>query len=298
MKTYQTKYTDRHGKKKTCSEWYLTFNDRQGKRRRLKAYTQKAETVKLGIEIETVIANNGQLKTDADKKWFADLLPRIQSKLTEWNVVNSHNMTDHLTTPLSVHLKTFIESRKAKNCKQQHISKTESSISKVLVGCGFRLWSDIDGTTVETFLAKGRGDNGYGEGTYNAHLTAVKTFTRWLSDERGLTPDPLARAKPIKQTTCRKTRRALNKDELDRLLTATRNGERRGNMTAEARYLVIRIATECGLRYSEIKSLRVLSFNLDANPCTVHVEAADSKGKRADDLILNNATAAEIKTFL
>ncbi|MHC4397229.1 MAG: tyrosine-type recombinase/integrase, partial [Planctomycetota bacterium] len=38
--------------------------------------------------------------------------------------------------------------------------------------------------------------------------------------------------------------------------------------------------------------------NLDANPCTVHVEAADSKGKRADDLILNNATAAEIKTFL
>ena len=235
---------------------------------------------------------------DADKRWFTDLMPRIQNKLIEWNIVDGHSTTDHLTTPLSEHLKVFLESRRARACNRQHISKTESVISRILVGCGFKMFTDIDGPTVETFLAKGRGENGYGEGTFNAYLTAVKTFTKWLSDERGLTPDPLARTRPIKQTEIRKQRRALSRDELDRLLSATRDGEHRGNMTADARYLVYRIASECGLRYSEIRSLRVLSFNLDANPCTVHVEAADSKGKRADDLILNDATAAEIKTFL
>jgi integrase len=158
------------------------------------------------------------------------------------------------------------------------------------------LWHDVDGPTVEKFIADGRGDNGYGQGTHNAYLRAFKTFTKWLKDERDLTPDPMSRIKLLKQTEYRKKRRPLNTDELSRLLTKTKNGECRGNMSGFERYLTYRIATECGLRYSEIKALKVLSFDL--NPCTVHVEAENSKGKESADLILNDETAVEIKAFL
>lgn len=298
MKTYQAKYKDRHGKTKSCNEWYLTLNDRTGTRRRLKAYSNKDESTKLGHAVETLMANNGKLRTDADKRWFCDLMPRIQNKLIEWNVVDRQNTVDHLATPLLDHLQVFLESRRAKACKEYYISQTESSIQKVLNGCRFRMHTDIDALTVETFLAKGRGDDGYSEGTYNGHLQAFKTFAKWLSDERQLTPDPMARTKLVKQTEFRKKRRALTADEKDRLLIATRNGKRRGKMSAEARYLVYRIATECGLRYSEIRALRVLSFDFDANPCTIRVEAENAKGKESDNLILNDETAAEIKTFL
>jgi len=298
MKAYQTKYKDRHGKPKVCNEWHLTFNDRGGTRRRLKAYTHKNESVKLGLEIETVMNNNGKLKTDADKRWFTDLMPRIQSNLIEWNVVDGRNTTDHLTTPLSEHLKVFIETRRSNACNERYIANTDSSISRTLEGCGFKMFSDIDAPVVENFLARGRGDTGYSEGTYNGHLRAIKIFTKWLCDERQLTPDPLARIKLVKQVEIRKNRRPLSADEKSRLLSATRNGEHRGRMSAEARYLVYRIASECGLRYSEIKALKVLSFDFDANPCTVRIEAENTKGKQADYLPLNNITAAEIKSYL
>lgn len=298
MRLYRTKYKDRNGKEKTCDEWHLTFYDRIRKRRRLKAYTNKDESVRLGLEIETIMNNNGRLKTDADKKWFADLMPRIQSKLIKWGIVDGRNTINHFTTSLSEHLEVFIESRRARACKEVYIRQRESSILRTLNCCGFKMFADFDAPAIENFLARGRGSNGYGEGTYNSHLRAIKTFTKWLSDERRLTPDPLTRTKLIKQVEKRKRRRVLKADEKDRLLIATMNGKKRGNMTGLARYLVYHIALEAGLRYSEIRALKVLSFDFDANPCTVHIEAADSKGKETYDLILNDETAAEIKTFL
>ena len=296
MKTYRTKYKDRNGKIKLCDEWHLSFYDRARTRRRLKAYTNKAESIKLGIEIETVMNNNGQLKTDADKRWFADLMPRIQSKLLEWCVVDGRNIINHFTTPLSEHLEVFIESRRAKANDKRYITNTKSSILRTLDGCGLRMFSDMDAPAVENFLAKGRSDTGYGEGTYNGHLRAIKIFTKWLSDERQLIPDPLARVRMVKQTEFRKIRRPLNADEKSKLLDTTRNGKHRGRMSAEARYLVYRLALECGLRYTEIKALKVLSFDLDKP--TVKIEAGSTKNKQADYLPLNDATTVELRTFL
>lgn len=297
MKTYRAKYKDRKGKVKKCSCWHLTFNDNRCIRRRMLAYSSKAETESLGAEIQKLLDNNGILSSK-QRDWFAGLIPKIQKKLIEYGIVDGHSTVDHLTTPLADHLTEFIESRRAKACKEYHIEQTESSIRRILSGCRLRLWNDIDGPTVEKFIAAGRGDNGYGQGTYNAHLTAFKTFTNWLKDERELTPDPMSRIKLIKQTEYRKKRRPLNTDELSRLLTTTKNGDNRGNMSGFGRYLVYLIATQCGLRYSEIKALKVLSFDFDANPCTVHVEAENSKGKESADLILNDEIAEVIKAFL
>ncbi|MBL7186137.1 MAG: site-specific integrase [Phycisphaerae bacterium] len=55
---------------------------------------------------------------------------------------------------------------------------------------------------------------------------------------------------------------------------------------------------EAGLRGSEIKSLRRLSFTFENSPPTVRVEASDCKGKRTDDLVLMDTTADAIKNFL
>ena len=299
MKTSKQKHKDRNGKQVISEYWYLDFHDRHGTRRRLKAYTHKNLSAQLGRDIEMLMANNGRLKTDEDIKWFTNLKPSIRAKLLEWGIVDSRTTSNHISTPLREHLKVFIETRHNKNCDLHHIRQTESSIRRIIAGCGFRMFSDIDGTAVESFVAEGRSNNGYGQGTYNSHIQAIKTFTKWLCDERQLTPNPLARIKLIKKTIFRKLRRTLSRAEKSRLLRATYDGlnQRRFSTPHYERYLVYRLALETGLRYSEIRALKVLSFDLVSDIPTVTTLAADSKGKETDCLALNAQYATELKTF-
>ncbi|MHC4083978.1 MAG: tyrosine-type recombinase/integrase [Planctomycetota bacterium] len=297
MKTYLPTYKDRKGKRKKCSHYYLTFVDNREIRRRLPAYTDKKETDSLGVMVDKLLDTNGRLDRDL-KKWFAGLMPRVRNKLIEFGIVDGRGTVDHLTTPLSEHLRVFLESRRAKACKAEYIKQTESGILRVLNGCGFRLWDDIDGTAVENFLAKGRGPNGYSERTYNSYLRSFKIFTGWLCKERGLSPDPLDGQRLIKQTEYRKKRRPLSADEFRSLVEATANGKYRWNMTGPERALYYRFATETGARYTETRRLKVFSFNFDTNPCTVRIVAADSKNKEPVNLILNDGLAAELKLLL
>lgn len=299
MKLYRAKYKDRKGKVKTCSTYHLTFIDRCGIRRRMQAYTNKAESESLGREIERVMANNGNLGTDDDRKRFANLLPRIQTKLLEWGVVDGRSTIDHLIKPLAEHLKDFCNGLAADKRKDTYIKQTRTNIERILSNCGFEVWSDIDGNKVKTFLAKSRGKDGYGERTYNAYLRGFKEFCSWmLREDRATGTDPMKSHSLIKQTEYRKKRRALTIDETERLLEATKAAPKRYNMTGYERSLVYRLALETGLRAGEIKSLSVLSFGFKAEYKTVHIEPSDTKGKRPADLILMNDTAETIREFL
>ena len=151
---------------------------------------------------------------------------------------------------------------------------------------------------VKSFLAKGRGPNGYGERTYNSHLQAFKMFCKWLHETRGLSPNPMGKTKLVKQVNFRKKLRPLSIAKQQRLLEATAKGKFHNCMTGYERSLVYTLALEAGTRFSEIKSLKVLSFNFDVSPPAVRVEASECKGKRTDDLILTDKTAKTIKSYL
>ena len=84
------------------------------------------------------------------------------------------------------------------------------------------------------------------------------------------------------RTNRRHDRRALEPDEVRRLLEATISAPERFGMTGCQSAMLYRLAVETGLRTSELQSLTVTSF--DFNKCTVTVEAAYSKHRREDVL--------------
>ena len=188
---------------------------------------------------------------------------------------------------------------RADNRKQRHIRETERTIRFILDGCSFKMSTDIDGHKVKTFLAQGRGPDGYGEATYNLDLVTFKTFVNWLWKQgRAVGKNPMVDCMKIVQTEFRKQRRAFTDDEAARLLAAAENGPVNHKVPGHERALIYRLAMETGLRAGEIRSLTVVSFSFAADLPTVHVEPCNCKGKKPADLVLIHSTAQAIQGHL
>jgi len=298
MRVFKPTYKDKDGKKKICQHWYLTFTDNRQIRRRLPAFSNKKATEKAAEKIEELLSCGNILNRDL-QQWIEGLPDKMREKLVEFGLVDNQRLSANLGKPLSEHLKDFCAGLRADARKDHYIQQTDRAIRRILSGCGFKVWTDIDGNKAKTFLARGRGRTGYGERTYNAYLRAFKEFCAWLIREsRVAGSNPMDGHTLIRQTEFRKKRRALTLDEIPRLLQATEAAPKRFNMTGYERRLVYTLALQTGARMGEIKTLRKLSFDFEATPCTVRIEASDCKGKRTDDLILMADTAKAIREFL
>ena len=97
------------------------------------------------------------------------------------------------------------------------------------------------------------------------------------------------------KTDRRHNRRALEPDEVRRLLESTSRGPRRFGMGGYERVLLYRLATESGLRCKELRSLRVSSFDFERG--TVTVSCAYTKNRKMAVLPLKGDTAAELRRF-
>ncbi len=298
MKLFKAKYVDkRTGQKKMCQHWYIGFTDNRQIRRRLPAFSNKRASEKAVEKIEELLSSGGILNLDL-QRWIENIPEKMRNSLIKFGLIDNQRISANLGKPLAEHLKDFCNGLSADKRKVSYIKQTETNIERILNSCGFKVWSDIDGNKVKTFLAKSRGADGYGERTYNAYLRGFKKFCGWmLRENRAAGTDPMKNHSLIKQTEFRKRRRALTVDETHRLLETTEAAPKRFNMTGYERTLVYRLALEAGLRAGEIKSLSVLSFDFEAEHKTVHVEPSDTKGKRPADLILMAETAEALKEF-
>ena len=295
MKLYKPTYKDKSGKTKTCQNWYIGFTDNRGKRRRLPAFSNRRASEKASARIDELLSYGGVLSPDL-QGWIENIPEKMRDGLIKFGLIDNQRLSANLGKPLTEHLKDFSEGLEADKCKKVYIHQIKANIERILSGCGFKVWTDIDGNKVKTFLAKSRGSDGYGERTYNTYLKGFKEFCSWmLKEDRATGVNPMKNHNTIKQTEFRKKRRALTVAEAHRLLDATTNAPRRYNMTGYERALVYRLALESGLRAGEIKSLMVLSFDFESKHKTVHVESSDTKGKRPADLILITETAEALK---
>ncbi len=126
-------------------------------------------------------------------------------------------------------------------------------------------------------------DAGRSPRTVNWHRAALRGFGRWLTIEGRLRSDPLLRLGRLdEQTDLRRVRRALDDDELAILIDAAEHGPARFGLGGDDRAMLYRMAVGTGFRLNELRSLTPRSFDLDAGPPTVTVEAAYSKRRRRD----------------
>jgi len=258
--------------KKQSKCWYVKYRDADGIEQRVKGYPDK----------------------DATRQMAARLAK--ETALAEEGVVDRYKA--HRTRPLREHIEEFRQSLLAKGNTPDYVKTVLARLTRIVEGCGFVRWDDIQASRIQRYLAGLRdGENGISAQTFNFYLQASKQFCKWMVLDRRATESPVRHLKGLNVKLDRRhDRRPLEPDEIRRVLEVTRAAPQRFGMTGPQRAMLYRLAVETGLRANELRTLTVSSFDLDKD--TVTVRAGYSKRKREDVLPLRPDTAAELRRFL
>jgi integrase len=272
FKRKYTKIVNEKRVKKQSLCWYIKYRDADGIERRVKAFKDKIASQQLAAKLEK--------EAEMAKAGVVDRYKEYRKRL------------------LLEHLADFEQSLLAKGCTTKHVEQVVSRARKIIEGCKFRTWTDISASKVQYYLASLRNrDESISAQTFNFYLQNIKQFCKWMVQDGRASESPLQHLKGLNVRTDRRhDRRALEPDEVRRLLETTTAAPERFGMMGCQRAMLYRLAVETGLRASELRSLTVSSFDL--NKCTVTIEAAYSKHRRQDVLPLRPSTAAELQNFL
>jgi integrase len=120
---------------------------------------------------------------------------------------------------ISEQLEAYIRSLKAAGRSRRHITDTERLVRRIATECGFRTLGDMHPEKVEGWLAD-QLDAGMAARTRNSYVQALSGFCTWCVRNRKLTANPLHNIqKADEKSDRRRQRRALTKEEINRLLT-------------------------------------------------------------------------------
>ena len=264
---------DKNGKtvRKQSKFWYVDYKTVEGTRKRVKGFRDKSATVQLAAELEK--------KAELARAGIIDRYAEDRKK------------------PLREHLEDFYQALLAKGDTVEHAQQTKYRVQSIIDGCKFVVWTDISASKGQQYLADLRSkENGISAQTFNYYLQSIKQFCRWMVQDGRASESPIAHLTKINAKTDRRhDRRALEPDEMRRLLETTARGPKRFGMQGYERALLYRLAVESGLRRKELQSLKVSSFDLERR--TVTVSCAYTKNKIMAVLPLKADTAAELRSF-
>ena len=186
--------------------------------------------------------------------------------------------------PLSDHLAAYRRHLEAKGNAPDYIGETVHYVELIAAGCGFARLKDLHAGRVADWLHVNLTEAGRSPRTFNAYLTAIKGFCRWLVQDRRAPDSPLAHLTKVnEETDIRIERRNLSADEFRRLIDAARGSKKRfRRLSGEDRAMLYTVATYTGLRASELASLHAGSLDLEGAPPTIVVQAGYCKRRRRD----------------
>jgi len=221
-----------------------------------------------------------------------DVLPtRILKKLSMFGLLDNARVEG--SKPLTEHLTDFEKYLLAKGNTARHCRQTKNSLLRVFEACKFRMLSDISATRFLGYIADQKTSGKISQRTANFYIKAGKQFGHWMVQHRRAGESPLSVLTCETITERKRQRRALEPDDIRRLLEATKAAGERSGMTGYERALLYRFATETGLRANELRSLKIYSFDF----ANLTVTTAETKNKRIAVLPLRADTAAELKEF-
>ena len=312
MRVYQEYFTDKDGKRKKTSKWYLDFADHLGRRHRIPGFTEKRQTERLGNNIEALLSCKiaGQMPDGNLQQWIETLPNKLLKKLTSIGLV--HVTRSENRKILMEHLADWKKSLLAEENTSEYANLQYNRAKKIMTGCNFVTWTDISASKIQDFIKALKDirikkvENSEGKlepveikkpvskKTKNYHLQAVKQFCKWMKLDNRATIDPVSHLQPVTVfKSDENTRAALEHAETVRLIQAANNSGVRYNIEGSERALVYRFAAETGLRAKEIRSLGAFSF--DFNDLTVKVIDKESKNRKETILPLRADTAEILK---
>jgi len=304
FRPFKPKYKARDGTRRETAAWWIETKDQREKVRRFKGFPSRKASDELGRNLVGLVAyhraSGGQVDP-ALADWLTALPQCTRDQLVKIGLLTRERGA--VAKTLAEHVADWRAALLAKGGTTGHADLITGRARKIIDGCGFTFYADIDPDKVTGYLDGLRQDTkdkrGLSAQTFNFYLAAVKGLCRFMVRGRRATENPLVGLDPLNVRTDRRhDRRALTVDELRTLLDTTDNGPERFGMTGTVRSMMYRLAVETGLRANEIRTLTRASFDLDGREPTVTVAAAYSKHRREDVLPLRPGVAAELRTFM
>jgi len=282
-----------HGKLRRGKKYTVAFRDHTGIERSFPTGTDQGAAKDVGRMLDRLVSYRAaKLRPDPDLlRWIEGLRPSILGKLKQWDVLSAD--VAGAGKPLAAHLADYEAALLAKGNTTQHAKRTHARAKSVVDACDFEWWGDLNGARVMSRLADMRQDKvdadgkvvaGIGAQTSNHYLGALKSFCRWMVLERRAAENPLTHLRMMNaKAERRRVRRELSIEERRRLIAAAESSNVIiYGMAGRDRAALYRLTLSTGLRWNELRSLSVSSFDLDADTPTVTVEAGYSKHRHED----------------
>jgi integrase len=260
------------------------------------AFTDRQASKQLAGNIEKLAACQASgMPLSRNLTEAIDRLPeRILNSLRSCGLLDSSQTAG--ARPLEKHLDGWKKHLTAKGDTEKHIKQRKARIERLLKAADARWWSDLTPEKVETALTGLRQENDLSVSTVNAYQSAIKQFTCWMYRNGHAPENPLrhlSRQNP--EPHRRRKRRALSNQEAGALLESARKSKKPlQGASPKTRWLLYRMALETGLRFGELKTLKVGALNLNGTPPTVHIEAAYSKSGKGARLPLRKPLAEDL----
>jgi integrase len=159
-------------------------------------------------------------------------------ELAESGVVD--RFKEHRNRPLTEHLEDFKQFLLAKGDTGEYARQIVYRVKRIINGCGFVFWNDLQPSKVQRYLASLRdGKENMSAQTFNFYLQAIKQFGKWMVQDQRASESPFEHLKGVNVRTDRRhDRRAFEPDEIRRLLEATSKAPKRYGMIGSERYLL------------------------------------------------------------
>jgi len=267
----------RGGKGKRGAGYYIQWFDHNGKRQSKSARTtDKATAERIAAKLEADAA----LRRDGVIDPTLDAIGKESQRSIE------------------SHLKDYESKLRAAGRSDEHVSRTIGFVRKICEWAGFSIATDTSADDVNRYAGKLR-DDGRSSRTIQAHLTAIKGFTKWLGDNHKLPRDPLSSVKkPNPKADRRRERRMLLPEEWCRVKAATKFGQERYGITGAERVLLYETAIQSGLRSNELRSLTRGRLYFDSDPPYVTAKAGNTKNRKDARQFIQPELAAELRAHI
>jgi integrase len=238
----------------------------------------------------------GHTPGPAQKKWFKNQPLKVRERLADMGLFSKPEVVD--SKPIADLLRDFSPILRENGATKKQADLNRNRLKHIIDGAKIESWQQFNKKTVLAFLMDLH-DKGMSKQTYKFYVGIAKRFGTWLQEELGLSEMPVKGLKAMKIVRDRDQkhpRRALTKDEAQRLLHAAKEGPERFGLSGHDRYMLYKLAMQTGLRRNELRALKVSSFKLKA--LQVEVPGKTTKSGHNATQPLRADTAKEIARYL
>jgi integrase len=259
----------------------------------------------------------------AARSVLADLVRRAE--LVKANVLTAVEdaVSDHQNTSLAEHVAAYLVHLEAEGTCVDHRGNVQRCLNRIADDCRFLKLADMNVDAFERWLVW-MTKEGMGARTKNLHRASAVAFCNWCVAAGRMTVNPFSKVKKANEDADpRRKRRAMNEDELTRLLEVARRrplldrmtvrrGKNKGKAVAKLREstkirleklgweraLIYKTLVLTGLRKKELASLVAGQLEIDGPVAFLELEAGDEKNREGSDIPIRADLADDLRQWL